>query len=42
MAFVKKLMKIQGNFNKAAAFTPDLFPIPTQENLEKYLSSPKL
>lgn len=43
MAFIKKQMKIKGNFKKASAFTPDLFPQPTKENIEKYTKgSPKL
>lgn len=43
MAFVKRQMKITGNFKKASAFTPDLFPKPTPENIEKYKSQvPKL
>jgi 3-hydroxyacyl-CoA dehydrogenase/3a,7a,12a-trihydroxy-5b-cholest-24-enoyl-CoA hydratase len=29
-------MKIKGNMKKATAFTPDLFPAPTPENLAKY------
>ena len=43
MAFIKKQMKINGNFKKASAFTPDLFPQPTAENIEKYSKlKPKL
>ena len=43
MAFVKRQMKIQGNFKKASSFTPDLFPKPTPENIEKYSkANPKL
>ena len=43
MAFIKKQMKIKGNFKKASAFTPDLFPKPTKENVEKYTKGkPKL
>ena len=43
VAFAKRLMKISGNFKKASAFTPDLFPKPTKENIEKYLKiQPKL
>ena len=43
MAFIRRKMKIKGNFKKATAFTPDLFPKPTKENIEKYLSGkPKL
>ena len=30
-------MKIKGNMKKASAFTPDLFPKPTPENIAKYL-----
>lgn len=29
-------MKIRGNMSKASKFTPDLFPPPTAENLNKY------
>lgn len=36
MAYIKRQMKITGNFKKATAFTPDLFPAPTPENLKKY------
>jgi 3-hydroxyacyl-CoA dehydrogenase/3a,7a,12a-trihydroxy-5b-cholest-24-enoyl-CoA hydratase len=43
MAFVKRQMKIVGNFKKASAFTPDLFPKPTPENIQKYRTqTPKL
>jgi 3-hydroxyacyl-CoA dehydrogenase/3a,7a,12a-trihydroxy-5b-cholest-24-enoyl-CoA hydratase len=36
-------MKIKGNMKKASAFTPDLFPKPTPDNIAKYLSpKPKL
>lgn len=43
IAFTKRKMKIQGNFKKASSFTPDLFPQPTKENIEKYLGlKPKL
>lgn len=35
-AFLTKKMKITGNFKKATAFTPDLFPKPTEENIKKY------
>lgn len=43
VAFTKRLMKITGNFKKASAFTPDLFPKPTKENFDKYLQmKPKL
>ena len=38
MAYIKRKMKIKGNFKKATAFTPDLFPKPTKENIEKYSS----
>ncbi len=31
-------MKIKGNMKKATAFTPDLFPKPTPENISKYLN----
>ena len=31
-------MKIKGNMKKASAFTPDLFPKPTPENIAKYMS----
>ena len=31
-------MKIKGNMKKASAFTPDLFPRPTPENVAKYLA----
>jgi 3-hydroxyacyl-CoA dehydrogenase/3a,7a,12a-trihydroxy-5b-cholest-24-enoyl-CoA hydratase len=36
MAFIRKKMKINGNFKKASIFTPDLFPKPTPENINKY------
>lgn len=43
IAFVKRQMKITGNFKKASVFTPDLFPKPTPENIEKYMkATPKL
>ena len=43
MAFVKKQMKIGGNFKKASILTPDLFPKPTPENIEKFTKGqPKL
>jgi 3-hydroxyacyl-CoA dehydrogenase/3a,7a,12a-trihydroxy-5b-cholest-24-enoyl-CoA hydratase len=29
-------MKIKGNMGKASKFTPDLFPMPTPENIAKY------
>ena len=29
-------MKIKGNMRAATAFTPDLFPAPTPENIAKY------
>ena len=36
-------MKIKGNMKKASAFTPDLFPKPTPENIAKYMTpKPKL
>jgi 3-hydroxyacyl-CoA dehydrogenase/3a,7a,12a-trihydroxy-5b-cholest-24-enoyl-CoA hydratase len=37
MAFLSGKMKIKGNMKKATAFTPDLFPKPTPENMQKYL-----
>jgi len=40
-AFMTGKMKIKGNMKKATAFTPDLFPAPTPENLAK-LNKPKL
>ncbi len=36
MAFIRRKLKIKGNFRKASAFTPDLFPRPTPENVKKY------
>ena len=36
MAVVQGKMKIKGNMKKATAFTPDLFPEPTPENMMKY------
>ena len=42
IAFVKRQMKITGNFKKASIFTPDLFPKPTKENYEKYMKMAKL
>ena len=42
IAFVKRQLKITGNFKKASIFTPDLFPKPTQENVEKYMKLVKL
>lgn len=36
MAFIRRKMKIKGNFRKASVFTPDLFPKPTPENIKKY------
>ena len=42
IAFVKRQMKITGNFKKASIFTPDLFPKPTPENIEKYMKLAKL
>lgn len=36
MAYIRRKMKIKGNFKKATAFTPDLFPKPTEENIKKY------
>ena len=43
MAFIRGKMKIKGSMKKATLFTPDLFPKPTQENIDKYSSmKPKL
>jgi len=42
MAFLKGRMKIKGSMKKASAFTPDLFPEPTPENLSKFSASAKL
>ena len=43
MAFIRRQMKIEGNFKKASSFTPDLFPKPTPENIAKYSAiKPKL
>lgn len=39
MAYIRRKMKIKGNFKKASAFTPDLFPKPTKENIEKFSKS---
>jgi 3-hydroxyacyl-CoA dehydrogenase/3a,7a,12a-trihydroxy-5b-cholest-24-enoyl-CoA hydratase len=39
MAFIQGKMKIQGSMAKATKFTPDLFPKPTKENIEKYSKS---
>ena len=36
MAFIRRKMRIKGNMRKATVFTPDLFPKPTPENIEKY------
>jgi len=36
MAFIQGKMKIKGNMKKATAFTPELFPKPTPENIQKY------
>ena len=36
MAVVQGKMKLKGNMKKATAFTPDLFPKPTPENMQKY------
>lgn len=33
--FMQGKMKIKGNMKAATAFTPDLFPPPTEENLKK-------
>eukprot|EP01015_Nassula_variabilis_P019748 TRINITY_DN3372_c0_g1_i6.p1 TRINITY_DN3372_c0_g1~~TRINITY_DN3372_c0_g1_i6.p1 ORF type:complete len:245 (-),score=56.06 TRINITY_DN3372_c0_g1_i6:96-830(-) len=38
-AFITNRMKIKGNNRKASAFTPDLFPKPTPENIAKYTKS---
>ena len=32
MAYLRKKMKIKGNFKKASIFTPDLFPKASEEN----------
>ena len=32
-------MKIAGSMKKASAFVPDLFPMPTPENMSKYASA---
>jgi 3-hydroxyacyl-CoA dehydrogenase/3a,7a,12a-trihydroxy-5b-cholest-24-enoyl-CoA hydratase len=40
-AFLQGKMKIKGNMKKATAFTPELFPPPTAENISKY-QKPKL
>ena len=43
MAFIRGKMKIKGNMRKATVFTPDLFPRPTPENIQKYSQlKPKL
>ena len=36
IAFMQGKMKISGHMGKASKFTPDLFPPPTPENMEKY------
>ncbi len=36
MAFIRRKLKIKGNFRKATSFTPDLFPKPTKANIDKY------
>lgn len=36
MAFIQGKMKIKGNMKKATAFTPDLFPKATPENIKKF------
>lgn len=41
MAFIQGKMKIKGSMSLASKFTPDLFPKPTPENIQKY-SKPKL
>ena len=35
-AFIQGKMKIKGNMKKATLFTPELFPKPTAENVEKF------
>jgi len=35
-AFMTGKMKIKGSMAKATLFTPEIFPKPTPENLEKY------
>eukprot|EP01017_Pseudomicrothorax_dubius_P032427 TRINITY_DN4250_c0_g1_i1.p1 TRINITY_DN4250_c0_g1~~TRINITY_DN4250_c0_g1_i1.p1 ORF type:complete len:462 (-),score=165.18 TRINITY_DN4250_c0_g1_i1:102-1487(-) len=40
-AFATGQMRIRGNMKKAALFTPELFPTPTEENKAKY-RTPKL
>ena len=43
MAFIRGKMKIKGSMKKATLFTPDLFPKPTEENIQKYSQlKPKL
>jgi len=36
MAFIQGKMKIKGSMSFASKFTPDLFPKPTPENIQKY------
>jgi len=36
IAFMQGKMKIKGNMSKAAKFTPELFPPPTDENMVKF------
>ncbi len=36
MAFIQGKMKIKGAMGMASKFTPDLFPKPTPENIQKY------
>jgi len=36
MAFLKGRMKIKGSIRKASAFAPDMFPLPTPDNIAKY------
>jgi 3-hydroxyacyl-CoA dehydrogenase/3a,7a,12a-trihydroxy-5b-cholest-24-enoyl-CoA hydratase len=36
MAFIQGKMKIKGSMGLASKFTPELFPKPTPENIQKY------
>ncbi len=36
MAFIQGKMKIKGSMSLASKFTPELFPKPTPENIQKY------